>query len=410
MKQRVVITMSKKLIQINTVCNTSTGRIMKDIQKKADENGYETWSFVGRRKIFDELKCEKYGNFISFWLHVALTTALDRQGYGSYFVTKKLIQRLKEINPDIIHLHNLHGYYLHLPLLFSYLTKDFQGKLFWTFHDCWPFTGHCAYYTAVKCNKWQIECRHCPNKMQYPTSLWLDNSKKNYRSKKEMFANLKNLIIIVPSEWMAEQVKKSFMSHYDVVVVNNGINLNLFSYQPNKKILADYKIPSNKKILLGVANVWEKRKGLKDFLELSKNLNCRYQIVLVGLTKNQIKKLPANIIGLERTKSQEELAALYSCAAIFINPSQEESFSLVTVEAIACGTPVIVLDTSAVKELVCEENGIVIKKRNIENYLHAIEQIEKMNFSKESIANTAKKYETNVMLQKIMKLYEREGI
>lgn len=399
----------KKLIQINTVCNTSTGKIMGAIQRKANEAGYRTISLVGRRKVFKDVACEKFGNFLSFWIHVAITTLFDRQGFGSYFVTRRLVRRLRQENADIIHLHNLHGYYLNLPVLFDYLAHEFSGQVFWTFHDCWPITGHCPHFAAKKCFKWRAECGHCPSKREYPISLVLDASTRNYRDKKRLFGSLQRLVITTPSDWMADWVKESFLSKYPVITIHNGIDLNMFSYhQPDQDFYIKYGMDATKKILLGVAGIWETRKGLKDFLELADALPDEYQIVLVGVSARQIRSLPRNIIGIQRTENVGELVLFYSAASIFINPSLEESFSLVTVEAIACGTPVVVLDTSAVKELVCEQNGIVLGRHNAEDYLQAIRAIEMRQVSREDVSKTAQKYDTNVMSERFMQLYQKK--
>ena len=398
----------KKLIQINTVCNTSTGKLMGDIQRKANESGYETLSIVGRRKVFRDVPCIKIGNPASFWIHVAITTVFDRQGYGSYFMTKKIVNRLRQENPDIIHLHNIHGYYLNLPLLFDYLSNEFKGKIYWTFHDCWPITGHCAHFSAVGCNKWEKGCNRCPNKMVYPVSLFLDASAQNYEDKKRMFSSLKNLTIITPSEWMAGWIRKSYLQQFPVRVIHNGINLKTFYYrEPKKEIYDKYGIEPDKKILLGVAGVWSKYKGLSDFLSLAEILPEEYRIILVGLSRQQIRKLPKNVVGIERTENPDELAQLYSAAHIFINPSLEESFSLVTVEALACGTPVIVLDTSAVKELVCEQNGIVLTAHHPEDYLNAIRNLEEKELSREIVSQTAQKYDAELYAEKVIRLYEQ---
>lgn len=398
--------MGKKLVQINTVCNTSTGKIMGDIQREAIRQGYETISFVGRRKPFSDIPCEKIGNPVSFWIHVAINTVFDRQGFGSYFVTKKIVKRIREEKPDIIHLHNLHGYYLNLPLLFDYLNKEFQGKIFWTFHDCWPFTGHCPHFAAAGCEKWRTGCSHCPSKTEYPISFFFDASKRNYEDKKRMFCGLKDLTIITPSEWMANWIRNSFFEKYPVKVIHNGIDLRTFSYKPDDSVLEKYHIPKEKKILLGVASIWDKRKGLDDFLALSEAISEEYHIVLVGLSKRQIKAMKGNMTGIERTEDAGELAALYSSAHIFINPSTEESFSLVTVEAFACGTPVIVLDTSAVKELVCEDNGIVLGRHSVVEYKDAIARIEDAGLTRKRVAEMAKRYEAERAAKEVLRLYE----
>lgn len=400
----------KKLVQINTVCNNSTGQIMHDIQEEAVEQGYDAISFVGRRKVYKDLKCEKFGNPISFWSHVVLNTLFDCQGYGSYFATKKLIRRLREEKPDIIHLHNLHGYYLHLPLLFRYLKAEFRGRLFWTFHDCWPFTGHCPHFVIAECDRWKTKCCKCPQKKSYPISLFFDSSYKNYENKKRMFTSVKDLTIITPSEWLGELAKESFFKGFNVQVVNNGIDTDIFSpcldNQKARKILNKYNIPDNRKILLGVAGIWESRKGLDKFIGLSDLVDDSYIIVLVGLSKRRIKSMPNNIIGIEHTENKADLAVLYSMAHIFINPSMEESFSLVTVEAMACGTPVIALGTSAVKELVDADCGIILQENSVENYMEAVREIETKNLSRELIAQKALRYSKECMTKKVLELYE----
>ena len=357
--------LTKSLVEINTVVNNSTGRIMHDIQREADISGMETLSIVGRRHAYTDVPCVKFGNALSFWIHVIWTTLTDRHGLEpvlSVIYTRKMVRRIREANPDIIHLHNIHGYYLHYPTLMKYLAYEYKGKIIWTFHDLWPITGHCAYYSAVNCEKWMTGCNHCPNKNRYPVSLGLDGSRKNYEKKKELFTSLSNLTITVPSEWMASQVRQSFMGKYPVEVIHNGIDTAVFDHN---RLAVDQDTESSrcvgktswsdKKILLSVASIWDERKGLKDLVALSDKLSDDYVMVIVGLSKHQISRLPKGVIGITRTENIDELVSLYSRAHIFLNPSLEESFSLVTVEALSCGCPCIVLDTSAVAELVNED-------------------------------------------------------
>ena len=391
-----------KLVQINTVCNGSTGRIMGDIQRKANIEGFETISFYGRRKGFKDLRCEKIGNPISFWIHVIINTLFDKQGHGSYFYTKKLVKRLRKENPDIIHLHNIHGYYLNIPVLFKYLKEEYKGKLFWTFHDCWPFTGHCAYFTAANCNKWMSQCYKCKNKKNYPISLFKDNSYNNYLEKNKLFTGLNNLTIITPSDWLNKLVKKSFFKDYKVVTVNNGIDLEIFKPIIDNKIKDKYNIPDNKKILLGVANVWEERKGLNDFLELSKNINDEYIIVLVGLNKKQLKEIQKykNIVGIERTDNVNELVKLYSISYCFLNLTYEDNYPTVNLEAIACATPVISYDTGGCKEQINSNVGVLTTYDEIINNIKKIDLIKFNN--KEYLSNIEK----NKKYNDIIKLYK----
>ena len=407
--------LTKSLVEINTVVNNSTGRIMHDIQREADISGMETLSIVGRRHVYTDVPCVKFGNALSFWIHVIWTTLTDRHGLEpvlSVIYTGKMVRRIREANPDIIHLHNIHGYYLHYPTLMKYLAYEYKGKIIWTFHDLWPITGHCAYYSAVNCDKWMTGCNHCPNKKRYPVSLGLDGSRKNYETKKELFTLLSNLTITVPSEWMASQVRQSFMGKYPVEVIHNGIDTAVFDHN---KLIADLDIESNKcadetawsdkKILLSVASIWDERKGLKDLVALSDKLSDDYVMVIVGLSKHQISRLPKGVIGITRTENIEELVSLYSRAHIFLNPSLEESFSLVTVEALSCGCPCIVLDTSAVAELVNDDNGVVLHSHKPEDYLDAIKSIENRGYSRESVRATALKYDNKYMLEGYMRLY-----
>lgn len=390
-----------KLIQINTVCNGSTGKIMGDIQRVANKEGFETISFYGRGKGYKDLKCEKFGNSFYFWIHVFINTLFDKQGHGSYLTTKKLVKRLNEEKPDVIHLHNIHGYYMHIPTLFKYL-KNYEGKIIWTFHDCWPFTGHCAYFTLVNCNKWEKHCKNCPNKINYPISYGFDNSYKNYIEKKELFTGLKNLTIITPSEWLNKLVKKSFLKEYEIITINNGIDLTLFKEVKDNEIKIKYNIP-NKKILLGVASIWEKRKGLDDFIELSKQLDDEYVIVLVGLTKKQIKELKKhkNIIGIERTDNQEELVKIYSIANVFINPTYEDNYPTVNLEAIACNTRVITYDTGGCKEQISKSTGIISNKKNL---LNDIKKMESFDFDNREIIDNFNK---ELKYKEIISLYRK---
>lgn len=366
-----------KLVQINTVCNGSTGKIMGDIQRTANDNGFETISFYGRRKGYKDLKCEKIGGFFSFWFHVFLTTVFDMHGKGSYFKTKKLVKRLKEEKPDIIHLHNIHGYYLNYKILFNYLKNEYKGEIKWTFHDCIPFTGHCSHFVLANCNKWKKQCYKCPNKKKYPISLFMDRSYKNYLEKKELFTGLNNLTIITPSDWLNRLVKQSFLKEYEVVTINNKIDLNIFKPTVDNELKKKYNISENKKVLLGVASVWTKEKGLNDFIELSKIINDDFIIVLVGLNKGQLKKLEKykNIIGIRRTENQLELVKLYSIATYFLNLTYEDNYPTVNLEAIACGTPVITYDTGGCKEQIDETTGYIVETGNINKVSKLIKKV-----------------------------------
>ena len=323
---------------------------MTQIQEEASKEGWEAYSFYGRGKPAND-KCIKIGNKFDVLFHVLVTRLFDLHGYASKRATKKMIKQIKSIDPDVIQLHNLHGYYLNINMLFKYL-KTCNKKIVWTLHDCWAFTGHCTHFTYPECNKWKNEeCSKCPRKWEYPASLLMDNSSRVIKKKKQLFTNIDKLIIVTPSEWLKNLVNQSFLKDYKLKVINNGIDLTIFKPTNTIDVKRKYNIPADKKIILGVASIWSPNKGLNEFLQLSKQINEKdFCIVLVGLNKKQIEKLPSNVIGLSRIENLEELANLYTCANVLFNPSKEESFSLVTVEAMACGTPVIGYNNSAIKE------------------------------------------------------------
>ena len=368
-----------KVVSINTVCNGSTGKIVGSISSSLIESGEEAFCIYGRRKGYANIPCKKIGGFFSFWYHVFITTVFDLHGHVSYFKTKKIVRELKKFNPDIIHLHNIHGYYINYKVLFDYLKNEFQGRVFWTLHDCLPMTGHCAYFSNVSCEKWKNGCHDCPNKKMYPTSLIFDRSRKNYQEKKILFNGVKDLTIITPSVWLQNIVASSYLKNYPVKTINNGIDLNIFYPRLIESIFDKYNIPKDKKVLLGIASIWEERKGLDDFLMLSKLIKDDYVIVLVGLNDKQINKLKQykNIIGIKRTENQDDLASLYSLSYVLINPTYEDNYPTVNIEALASGTRVIAYDTGGCVEQATNPNMYIVKKttknNNVKNIIELLE-------------------------------------
>lgn len=392
-----------KLVQINVVCNGSTGKIMCDIAKYVSEANFESYCFFGRGNPNNNVNCMKIESKLSIYLHVLLAR-LGFNGHGSYFSTKRLVKKLKKINPDIIHLHNIHGYYLNLKVLFKYLKNEYKGKIVWTLHDCWAFTGHCSHFTMAKCNKWKKECFNCPQLSCYPKE-YLDTTNKEFKMKRKLFLGLNNLTIVTPSIWLKDLVKKSFLKDYNVEVINNGIDLNIFKPTYDDKIYDKYKIPRDKKIILGVSNVWTESKGLYDFIKLSKIISKDMIIVLVGVDDKIKKILPENILVIKRTDNQKELAKIYTIADVFFNPSLEETFSLVTVEAINCGTPAIVCNTSAVKELISKDTGIVVKKHNAIEYYDCYKKVISSNLKEKMLKKNIKIFDDKLLFESYLKEY-----
>lgn len=363
-----------KILQINTSLNSgSHGRIAEDIGKVLLTNGHESVIAAAHTGRGSTSQVITVGTSRDRKLHGLTTRLFDRHGFGSAGATKELVNNIGKVKPDLVHLHNIHGYYLNIAVLFEYLKKT-GVPVVWTFHDCWPFTGHCSYFDRYNCVKWQTECYQCPNKKGYPASYGLDQSKRNYHDKKRIFNGVQNLQIVTPSKWLANHVQHSFLQNYPVQVIHNGIDISSFKPQNgNAEIKKKWNL-TGKKIILGVASIWDKRKGLDDFIQLSKHIKPGEQIVLVGLEQKIINNLPANITGIARTESIAELAELYAAAEVFVNPTYVDNFPTTNIEALACGTPVVTYNTGGSPEAIDEQTGFVVEKGDIASLATAIQK------------------------------------
>lgn len=352
--------MTKKLLQINVTANWgSTGRIAEDIGKLAIAEGWESWIAYGRGNPKSESNLVRIGNDWDMRWHGLESRLLDNHGLASRRVTRKFIEDVKKISPDIIHLHNIHGYYLNYPILFDFL-KEWGGPVLWTLHDCWPFTGHCAYYDYSRCDRWKTVCHHCPQFRAYPASIGLDRSQKNYRDKKAAFLDCRNLTFIPVSDWLKKELSKSFLHDYPAITIHNGIDTDIFHPIEQKEIKSD------KKVVLGVASVWDRRKGLDEFVKLREKLPENYLIILVGLSQEQISTLPNGITGIRRTENIGQLVGLYCMADVFVNPTLEDNFPTTNLEALACGTPVITYATGGSPEAIDDKTGFVVEYQNVD--------------------------------------------
>ena len=360
-----------KIVQINSVPNGSTGKIMFSIHNRLKELGYDSYVVWGRGRKSNNKSEIFLNDNIGVKFHALYTRLTGKTGFASKKSTKKLVKLLNQINPDIIHLHNIHGYYINLDILFDYLKRS-NVRVIWTLHDCWPFTGQCPHFMIKQCDKWMTGCYNCPMIHEYPKTI-KDNSKWNYTQKKKMFLGL-NMIIVTPSNWLNNLAKKSFLGKYEIITIHNGIDLNVFKKTPScfrKKYNLDKKI-----IILGVSSVWDTRKGLKDFVRLSKILDDNYAIVLIGLTNKQISSLPKNIIGITKTENQRELAEIYTAADILFNPTYEDNYPTVNLESIACNTKVITYDTGGCKEQIESfDFGYIVDKKDYETIIKILDEI-----------------------------------
>lgn len=351
-----------KVLFINTVFGKgSTGKIVKQLGDAIEATGGEYMVAYGRGDVIDQAHSYFVGSKLDRYIHAGISRITDRAGFYSKKSTKELVCFIKKYNPDIIHLHNLHGYYINLPILFGYLKDEYRGKVVWTFHDCWPYTGHCTYYQYAGCSAWQTQCDNCPQKKEYPQSLLADSSKRSFIEKRKLIKSISNkLTVVTVSDWLKNEVIKSNLNIYSVMTIHNGVDTGLFS--PTETSVREKYSIGERYFFLCVSDGWDLRKGVDKVIELSKCIDDKASIVVIGMDKKQINRFPKNIICLERTWNQKELIEFYSAADVLFNPSNEETFGLVTAEAMACGTPVIVFNTTASPEIVGNETcGLIIE-------------------------------------------------
>ncbi|MBQ3040465.1 MAG: glycosyltransferase [Clostridia bacterium] len=389
-----------KIVQINATCGAgSTGKICVAVSKLLNENGVENYIFYSLNQS-DYEQGIKYMSSKQTTIQAIKSHAFGNYGFNSKGATKKLIKKLEEISPDIIHLHNLHSHNVDLTLLFNYI-KERKIKIFWTFHDCWAFTGYCPHFFMTKCYKWQTGCNECPQRKEY--SWFFDKSAKLYEKKKSLFSGL-DMTIITPSQWLADLVKQSFLKDYPVKVINNGINLEVF--KPTEGDFVKKYSLEDKKIILGVAFGWGRRKGLDVFVELAKRLPENYQIVLVGTSDDIDKMLPNNIISIHRTQNQQQLAEIYTASSVLVNPTREENYPTVNMESIACGTPVITFNTGGSPEILNENTGSVVDIDDVDTLeMEIIRVCETEPFSKEDCLERAKSFNEIEKFSQYVELY-----
>jgi len=394
-----------KVLEINSVCGIgSTGRICTDIAEVLIRMGDECAVGYGRAVGAGwEKIAVPIGGTRDVLLHGIGSRLFDNTGFYSTEATRKFLDWMDDYCPDLIHLHNIHGYYLNIELLFQYL-KARKIPVVWTLHDCWAFTGHCSHFVSADCEKWKEACGCCPMKKEYPGSWILDNSLKNFRRKKELFCGVEKLRIVTPSDWLKGCVEQSFLGAYPVQTIRNGVDLTKFRPMQSD-IMQKYGL-QNKKVVLGVASAWTEHKGLSMFLRLADLLDDSCRVVLVGVSDAQKKRLPPHVTGICRTDRIEELAQLYTEAYVHVSMSREETMGLTIVEANACGTPAVVFDSTALPEIVTPQTGLVLREHTPEAVAYALEKSDfsKRKYSEACIAH-AEKFEKQAMYSEYIRLY-----
>ncbi len=395
-----------KIAQINITTNGSTGKIMRGIAEVAEARGHvvQTHSPIrfarGKRESFPALPHHTYwgSRLESFW-HYYVGSLLGRNGLFSRSGTKQLIKDLKAFSPDVVQLHNLHAYCLHLPTLFRYLKKE-QIPVVWTLHDCWSFTGNCAHFTLANCDRWKTGCHHCPQPKTYPKMV-IDTSKNMYRLKQHLFTALDNLTLVTPSKWLGDLAEQSFLARHPVRVIPNGIDRAVF--KPTASDVRRTYDLQDKTIVLGVASGWSMRKGLDVFSELAKRLPDDYRVVLVGAGAVGHD----NIVGISHTEDQHELAALYSAAAVFVNPTREDTFPTVNIEALACGTPVVTFKTGGSPEIADDTCGSVVEVNDVDALQSEVLRIgEQSPYTADACVRRAAQFDQHDRFLEYVQLYE----
>lgn len=397
----------KKVLIINVSANSgSTGRIAENIGRTAIANGFDSYFAYGRIARDSQCKLIRIGSDKDIRWHGLQSRIFDNQGFASTKATQLFVEKIKRIQPDIINIHNIHGYYANIDVLLNYLATT-NIPVVWTLHDCWNFTGHCAFFDYAGCDRWKTHCHHCPRKKGYPSSYVFDSSSKNYEKKKALFGRMHNLHFVTPSQWLADLTKESFLSQFPVYVINNGLDLSVFKPIVNERTKSKMGIQLGQKVILGVASVWHKRKGLDDFIQLAKALP-EHKVVLVGLTEKQVKELPHGMVGVTRTENTRELAELYSMADVFVNPTYADNFPTTNIEALACGTPVVTYMTGGSPEAVSEKTGMIVEKGNIESLIISVKRI--LSYDRGTIGIECRKraeqlYDQNKLFQDYINLF-----
>lgn len=391
--------------ELNILDSGSTGRIMFQLASEIRKNGGTVYTFSRgwkQNKYLKDIYHKYVGSYLTNGIHCFIGKNTGLNGYLSVIGTIRLIRFLKKKRVNVVHLHNLHAFCYNLPILFWYLKKA-NIKVIWTLHDCWSFTGYCMYFSMIECEKWRticVNCEQCPN-----IARKLKIATFNFRLKRKLFLGINDIVLVTPSKWLESMARLSFWKHSDIRTIYNGVDFSIF-----KPTTGNFKIKNNlegKKIILGVAFDWGKRKGLDVFCELANDLSNDYRIVLVGTDEEVRAKIPNNILAIDRTANQKELAEIYTSSDVFVNPTREEVLGMVNIEALACGTPVITFDSGGSPEVIDIKSGVVVPKDDIKSLKNAIIDIcSNHSFKESDCIDRAHDFSLSKMNENYIRLYE----
>ena len=400
-----------RVAHINVTSGLSTGRIAADICTVLGELGHKGLVCYSRGYPPEGVPSYRIGNRADVWLHALGARLFDRAGFFSRRATRRLTKQLALYKPDVVHLHNLHGYYLDIRTLLGWLAKA-GVPVVWTLHDCWPFTGHCAYYSMRRCDRFREGCGYCPQLRAYPQSLWLDQTRRNWMEKRKAIAALPNLTLVAPSLWLGGEARRSFLAKRPLCVIPSGIDLDRFRPCDEPELIRDvirrYGLGElgERKMLLSVASTWEPRKGLADLVALSETLREDMMIVVLGLTPAQIGDLPVTMLGIPRTQNIRELRAFYTVADLCLSLSHEETQGMTLLEALACGTQVLCYQATALPEIVTPEVGLTVPEGDLTAASAACAALCDAPRSAEACRRRAEAYEKRRQFAQYVGLYE----
>ncbi len=401
-----------RIFQINFYDMFSTGKIMLGIAQAARERGFVVKTSSKAAKISFDLKRNDpnhlyIGTRVANTIHRYFSWITDLQDCGTIFGSLNLIWNIERFKPDVVHLHDIVGWYVNIDILFRYL-KWRDIPVVWTFHDCWAFTGRCIYFDHIGCDNWRSGCGDCPQLGYMPRTWYFDRSAWNFRRKKRLFTALKRLQIVTPSQWLADLTKESFFADYPIKVINNGIDLTRF--KPTEGETYRKLKAMNKRIVLGVAATWSHRKGIDVLFRLARDLGDDYIVLLVGAAPHDIPSDVTNAVAYPRTHNVEELAEIYTAADLFANPTLEDNFPTVNLEALACGTPIVTYRTGGSPESVDENTGRVVAQGDYDAFKEAVlevAQLGKTHFFDHCLERS-KLYDINTMLDEYVSMYKSE--
>lgn len=396
------------VLQINaTYASGSTGTIVQDLQQCCHNNGIDCYVAYAQSHLPSSQIQNGYkiGNIFSNKLHALLARVNGQQAYFSYFPTMALLRYIRQLKPDVIHLHNLHSNYINLNMLLRFLARHNIATVV-TLHDCWFYTGGCFHYTNVHCNKWQSKCGNCPKKRQDTPAYLFDLSSKILKDRYKYFSAIQNLTIVGVSEWITKECQKSVFKGKHCITIYNGIDTDVFKPTPSN-LREEYGL-KDKFVILGPASKWLDSVNKEVLQTVTENLDTDTVLLLFGCNQN-IPNLPPNVKTIGFTRNKKELAIIYSMADVFVNCTREESLSCINLEAQACGTPVITFSNTGVSETVDGINSIRVANGNGEALSIALEERRKRSLiSKDKLLKWVdEKFEEKVTYRKYIHLYQQ---